>query len=184
MPTLIPSSDEVRIYEVAIMYPANLDQKSENTLIKEIEEHFTEAEAKEIFKDPWSRRGLAYPIQGHSEAKFVIYYLEMDPNKIRTLDHELRLQKGMLRHLIVIPPKGYEARSFEDAYQQWMASRESVEDVRQKKQDEKVKQTVVAQAKRATKRMEAQKKEEPKSVEMGELTEKLDELISDDDLKI
>lgn len=183
MPTLIPSSDEVRIYEIAVMYAADIEQKVENTLLKEIDEHFAEAGSKLIFKDVWSKRGLAYPIGGHMEAKYVIYYIEVDPAKIRNIDHELRLQKGMLRHMIVIPPKKYEARNFEDLYQNWMKSRESVEDIRKKKQEEKVQQNVVASAKRATKRMEEKKKTETKPVELGDLTEKLDALISDD-LKI
>jgi small subunit ribosomal protein S6 len=184
MPTLTPSSDEVRIYEIAVMYPANIDQKSENTLLKEIDDLLGEASANVLFKDPWTKRGLAYPIQSHTEVKYVIFYIEMDPLKVRALDRDLRLQKGVLRHLMVIPPKGYEARSFEGFYQEWLKSRESAEDMRQRKKEEKVKETVVASAKRATKRMDTKKKAPVQAVEMGALSEKLDELISDDDLKI
>jgi len=185
MPTLTPSSDEVRIYEIAVMYAADLDPKSESTLTKELEENFSEAGAKILFRDAWSKRGLAYPIGGHREAKYIITYVELDPGKIRELDREIKLQKNILRHLIVIPPKGYEARNFEELYQAWLKSRVSIEDIRKKKQEEKVKETVVASAKRAVKRMGvAKKKEEPKEVEMEKLSEKLEELISDDDLKI
>ncbi|MEQ1849531.1 MAG: 30S ribosomal protein S6 [Candidatus Peribacteraceae bacterium] len=183
MPTLVPSSDDVRIYEISVMYPANLDQKSENALLKEIDDLFSEASAKVIFKDPWSKRGLAYPIKGHTEAKYVIFYAEMDPARVRELDHDLRLLKGVLRHLMLIPPKGYEAQSFESFYETWLKSRESAEDVRRRKTEEKAKETVVANAKRATKRMETKKKP-VESVEMDQLSTKLDALISDDDLKI
>lgn len=184
MPTLNPSSDEVRVYELCVMYPADIDQKAENTLLKEVSDLLSEAEAKIVFTDQWSKRGLAYPIKGHTQAKYVIHYFEVDPAKIRTLDHDLRLLKGLLRHLVVIPPKGYEARNFEELYQNWLKSRESVEDVRKREKEEKVKQTVVQSAKRAAKRMETKKKAPAKEIEMGELSSKLDELISDDDLKI
>jgi small subunit ribosomal protein S6 len=186
MPTLNPSSDEVRIYEIAVMYQPDLDQKAESNLLGEVEGLFAEAKAKLLFKDPWSKRGLAYKIGGFDEAKFVIYYHEMPPESVRELDKQLRLLKGVLRHLIVIPPKGYEAVSFETAYQDWIKNRETVEDVRQRKKEEKLKMTVTAQAKRTTKRMETKAKDAApaKPLEMEKLSTELDKLISDDDLKL
>lgn len=184
MPVFTPSSDEVRVYELAVLYPANIDQKAENGLLKEIDDLFAETNSKVLFKDAWSKRGLAYPIKGHTEGKYVIYYIEADPARIREMDKDLRLIKGLLRHMMVIPPKGYEVQSYESLYQQWLKSRESADDVRRRKTEEKAKETVVANAKRASKRMDSAKKKPAASVEMGELTEKLDELISDDDLKI
>lgn len=185
MPTLIPTSDDVRIYEIAVMIQPNLDQKPETALLADIDGYFAEANAKLLFKDPWTKRGLAYSIGGFTEAKFVIYYYEMDPSKIRELDGQLRLTKGVLRHMIVIPPKGYEAVSHEAVYQDWLKNRVTAAEVKQRKQEEKVQASVTSQAKRASKRIEAKKpKEEVKPLEIGELTEKLDLLISDDDLKI
>jgi small subunit ribosomal protein S6 len=185
MPTLIPSSEDVRIYEVAVMLQPDLDQKAEAAVLAEVDAHFAEAGAKLLFKDVWTKRGLAYKIGGFTEAKFVIFYHEMDPSKLRELDKQLRLTKGVLRHLMVIPPKGYEAVSFEDKYQDWLKNRVTVADIKQRKREEKLKAAVTEQAKRVSKRMEAKKpKEEAKPLEMGQLTEKLDKLISDDDLKI
>lgn len=183
MPTLNPSSEDVRVYEFAVMYQPDLDQKGETALLKELDEHFAEAGGKLLFKDPWSKRGLAYPIGGFKDAKFVIYYFEMDPSKIRDLDQQLRLTKGVLRHMIVIPPKGYEAVSYEEKYQDWLKNRVTVAEQRQRKKEDRLKQTVTAQAKRASKRME-KPKAEAKPLEMKKLDAELDKLISDSDLKI
>ncbi len=180
MPKLNPSSEDVRVYEVAIMLQPDLDQKAESLLLADIDKHFEEAKAKLLFKDPWSKRGLAYKIGGYDEAKFVIFYQEMDPAVIRELDKQLRLTKGILRHMIIIPPAGYEAVSYEASYQDWLKNRESVADVKKRKKEEKLTQTVTAQAKRATKRMEAKPKEEVKPLEMKKLDEQLEKLISDD----
>jgi small subunit ribosomal protein S6 len=186
MPTLSPSSEDVRVYEIAVMLQPDLDQKAEATLLSEIDAHFAEAKAKLLFKDPWTKRGLAYEIGGYNEAKFIIFYFEMDPAVIRELDGQLRLTKGLLRHLIVLPPKGYEAVSYEAAYQDWLKNRVTASQMKDRKKEEKLKEAVTKQAKRVTKRIEAKKttKEEVKPLEIGELTEKLDQLISDDDLKI
>ncbi len=186
MPTLNPSNEDVRVYEIAVMIQPDLDQKAESTLLKELDEHFKETAGKLLFKDPWSKRGLAYPIKGYNEAKFIIFYFEMDPSKLRELDKQLRLQKGILRHLVVIPPKNYEAISYEETYQQWLKTRETVSDMRQRKKEEKLKQQVVAGAKRATKRTDAVKKvaAPAKPMKMDELSHELDKLISDEDLKM
>lgn len=93
MPTLSPSSDDVRVYEVAVMIQPNLDQKAEAVLHKEVEQLFAESKATPLFKDVWSKRGLAYPIQGHREAKYVIHYVEMAPAVVREFDRQLRLIK-------------------------------------------------------------------------------------------
>lgn len=185
MPTLVPSNEDVRVYEFAVMYKPDLDQKAESTLLTEIEGHFAEAQGKLLFKDPWSRRGLAYRIGGYDEAKFVIYYYELPPASIRELDRQLRLQKGVLRHLMVLPPKGYEAVSYESKYNDWMKNRETIADVRSRQKEEKLKQTVVDQAKRVSKRMETKTKDVPKKVlKMQDLDSQLDKLISDSDLKL
>lgn len=184
MPTLKASSEDVRVYEIAVMLQPDLDQKAETNLLAEVESHFSDAKAQTLFKDPWTKRGLAYKIGGFSEAKFVIYYLEMDPSVIRELDKQLRLTKGVLRHLVVIPPKGYEAVSYESTFQDWLKNRVTLADQKQNKRDERLKQTVTDQAKRVSKRMEQKPKETVKLLEIGQLTEQLDRLISDDDLKL
>ena len=168
------------------MIQPDLDQKSESTLLKEIDQLFAEAKGTLLFKDPWSKRGLAYPIKGYTDAKFVIYYYEMPPASLREFDRQLRLQKGVLRHLIVIPPKGYEAVSYEAKYQEWLKTRETVEDVRRRKKEEEMKERVVTTAKRAARRKETERKEEKSSkpVEMAKLSQELDKLISDEDLKM
>lgn len=183
MVKLIPSSEDVRVYEIALMYQPDLDQKAEKTLLSNVEGMFSEAKAKLLFKDPWTKRGLAYKIGGFSEAKFVIYYYEADPSTIRELDNSMRLEKGVLRHLILMPPKGYEAVSFEDRYQDWLKNRETVAEVRARKKEEKLKQTVATQAKRKTERLAAKPKEVAKPMEKEKLDATLDKLISDEDLK-
>jgi ATPase subunit of ABC transporter with duplicated ATPase domains len=108
----------------------------------------------------------------------------MDPSVIRELDKQIRLTKGVLRHLVIIPPKGYEAVSYEGRYQDWLKNRVTLAEQKQNKREERLKQTVTDQAKRAAKRIEQKPKEAMKPLEIGQLTEQLDKLISDDDLKL
>ncbi len=183
MVKLVPSSEDVRVYEIAVMYQPDLDQKAEKELITAVEGHFAEAKAKQLFKDPWTKRGLAFKIGGYMEAKFVIYYYEADPASIREIDNALRLEKGVLRHLILIPPKGYEAVSFEERYQEWLKNRETVTEVRDRKKEEKLQKSVATQAKRKTEAARTKPKEVSAPMEKEKLDATLDKLISDEDLK-
>ncbi len=184
MPTLTPYSEDVRIYEFCILYPYPMGQKEEATLLKEIDALFAEAGAKQVAKDKWGRRGLAYPIKGATEGNYMVLYVEMEPAKLKELDQALRIHKNILRHMMVIPPKGYVVVQFADKYEEWLKERESVEDTRRRETEERVQASVAKKAQRKAKMAASEKKEpgaKPK-LEEGALTEKLDKLISDDSL--
>lgn len=179
-----PSSEDVRLYEVAILYPYPMNQKEESELLKGIDEIFAEAKAKQIFKDVWGRRGLAYKVGGFDEGNFIIYYFEIDPSKIDEIDEQLRILKGMLRHMIVKPPKKYQISSYADNEKRWKEqNRVEGERKTQEKEDKKLKQ-VVDKAKRAPMRAKKDDAEKAAPVSGEALTQKLDKLISDKDLEI
>jgi ribosomal protein S6 len=180
-----PASDEVRLYEIAVLYPYPMNQKEEAELLKGVQAIFDEAGAKEIYKDVWGRRGLAYKIGGFDEGTFIIFYLEMDPSKLKELDEALRILKGMLRHMIVKPPKHYQIASYADAEKKWKET-SRLEDQRKvtEREEKKLKQ-VVDKAKRSSKAAESRKVEvEAKPMTEADLSKQLDKLISDKDLEL
>lgn len=186
MVSYTPTSDEVRLYEIALLYPYPMNQKEESELLKGIQAIFDEAGAKEIFKDVWGRRGLAYKIGGFDEGNFIIYYMEIDPSKLKEMDEAIRILKGVLRHMIVKPPKNYQITSYADSEKKWKeSSRLEGERRVQEKEDKKLKQ-VVDKAKRSTKAAAEAKKSdvEAKPMTGAALTEELDKLISDKDLEL
>lgn len=189
MPSLQASGEDVRIYECCVLYPYPIGQKEENELLKEVEGYFTEAGAKLVSKDKWGRRGLAYAIEGFMEGNFVIYYFEMEPAKVKEVDTQLRINKQVLRHMFVLPPKHYQIVQFSETYTQWKKDRSTVEEKRSREREEKVKETVARKAKRAAKMVEEKKKEQKEqkaapALNEQVLTEKLDKLISDDQVDL
>lgn len=183
MPDLIASSEDVRIYECAVLLAYPLTQKDEAALIKEVESYFTEAGAKQVSKDVWGRRGLAYPIKGSSEASVTIYYYEMDPLKVKEIDNNLKIAKGVLRHMFVKPPKGYQITKYGDKYEQWMKERESVDQKRARERQVKLEEQVAAKAKRRLKTTEKKSPERPVGpISEQAISEGIDKLISDDTL--
>ena len=183
MPTLTPTSEDTAIYEFCVLYPVNLAQKDEAHLLKEIEGYFTEAEGKLVSKDVWGRRGLAYRIKKEDEGNFVIYYVELDPSKVKEIDKQMRILPNLLRHLIVKPPKGYEVVKYAERFTEWLKERETGVETQRKEEETRLQKKVTDRAKIQAKRAEVQKKEVPMTaVEGAKLAEKLEELISDDSI--
>jgi small subunit ribosomal protein S6 len=189
MPTLTPSSEDVRMYETTLLYPYPIGQKEEKLLLDEVAKVFEEAGATLVESDSWGRRGLAYTINGYNEGNFIVFYHEMDPSKVREVEEALGILSGVLRHIMVKPPKGYEVIKFSESYNTWLAARESQSDIREREKEENIKKKVVERAKRQAKRVQEKKDEVKKDVatpklEGDKLTEQLDKIISDDELDL
>jgi small subunit ribosomal protein S6 len=178
-------SQDVRTYECIVLYPYPLSQKEEQDLLKEIDSLFSEAEAKELSRDTWGRRGLAYPIGGYTEGVYVVYNIEADPSKIKELDRSLRIAKNVLRHLIIKPQKYYEVIEYSKKYEEWKQESKVAKEVAKKHHEEELKRKVVERVTRKSKTQEAPKKEEtPKAVEKKKLSAELEKIISDEDLDL
>jgi len=183
MVSYTPSSEDVRLYEVAVLYPYPMNQKEEAELQKGIDAIFADAGAKQIFKDVWGRRGLAYKVGGFNEGNFIIYYQEVDPRKLKEIDQQLRILKGVLRHMIVKPPKNVVIRSYADAEAKWKEQTRLEETQRKTEKEERLKKQVVEKARR--KQPERRKEtEETKPVTGEAISQELDKLISDKDLEL
>lgn len=185
MPALTSSSEDTRVYEICVLYPYPLSQKEESALLKSVEALCEENGGKLISKDAWGRRGLAYAIGGYNEGCYVIYYYEFAPAALKELDRNLRILPGVLRHLIVKPPKNYEIVMYAEKFQDWTKHKQDeVEREKQEKED-RLKKRVLDKQKMQAKRGSAKKKDEkPVAREEGRIGTEIDKLISDDDLNI
>jgi ribosomal protein S6 len=183
MPVHIPSSEDVRVYETAILYPSPMNQKEENELLKGIDEIFADAKATVVLKDAWGDRGLAYRIGGFDEANVLVMYHEIDPSKIKEIDRQLSILKGVLRHLIVKPVKKYDIAPMAGRLDQWKVPVRVERETRVREKEEKKLKQVVEKAKRApAKPKKAVVEEKPMPTETIE--QGVDKLLSDTDLSI
>lgn len=177
MPVHTPSSEDVRIYECAILYPSPFNQKEENELLKAIEEIFSDAKGTLILKDAWGERGLAYKIGGFDQANVIVYYYEIDPSKIKEIDRQLSILKGVLRHLIVKPVKNYDIAPMAGRLDQWKEQQRIDVETRSREKEEKKLKQVVDKVKRAAPK---KKVAEEKPMPTESVAEGVDKLISDD----
>lgn len=188
------SDDEVvtedkTLYELCVLIPHPLSQKDEQVVWKEVEKLIEEGEGKVTLKDSWGRRGLAYKIGGFTEGAYTIYYVEMDPSKVRELDKQLRILKNVLRHMVIKPPKNYKPVEYGKLYDKW--EEEGVfQKLRQSQEkQEKQEKMVMEKAKNAAKKATARTKkaddvsDKPKMSEEA-ISQEVSKLISDETLDI
>ena len=57
--------------------------------------------AKVQAADDWGEKKLAYQIDGHEKGYYVVYQVEMKPEKDREFKSRIKLIKGILRYLLV-----------------------------------------------------------------------------------
>ena len=188
MPELQSTSEEKRVYEICVLIPFPLSQKEEQEAMKTVESIVEDAGGKQVAKDVWGRRGLAYKIGGFMEGNFVIYYYELDPAAINEIDESLRIAKNILRHMIVKPPKGYQIVSYSKKYEEWLKESEREEETRKKTHEEDLRKKMIEKQKRQTTKKPAPvkpAKEAGEEAPSGErLTEEIDKLIAGDELEL
>lgn len=184
-PTLKPSTDELRLYEIAVLLPTDLNDKEKKDAIKGVEDIFKEKDMKVLHTDEWKKIGLAYNIKGNSHGQYVIFYVEGDGTALKELDSSIRFEKNVLRHLIIKLPVPYEVVDWTAHYTEWKESKEKEVEERAKEKEEEKKRKIVQRATRKAPVKEV--KEETKKteeVEEAELEEKISELVSDEDLNL
>lgn len=184
-PEVTDNEATARIYEFAVLLPYPMAQREEHQAIKEIETIFKEAGAREVSKDVWGRRGLAFVIKGSQEGNFIVYHQEIEPGKIREIDTALRIVPGVLRHIVVTPPKGYRIVKYSESYEVWLKERESASEKTKREREEDIQKSIADKAKRQIKREKTAKAEAPTEVvSKEEIGKKLDKLLSDDSIEI
>ena len=180
-----PETEDTRLYECAVLYPYPFSQKEESDLLKQVEELFAEAGAKQVAKDLWGRRGLAYRIGGFDEGNFAIYHWDMDPAKVKEVDQQLKILKGVLRHMIVKPPEGYHIVKFSEEYVKWQERAKVEEEDRAREKEERLKKRMVEKAKRTSAKPEAPRKAAPAGeAKSKDFTTQIDKLISTDQIDL
>ncbi len=183
MTVFTPSSEDTRIYEYCILIPFPLSQKEEQDLVKEIESVFDSVDGKQLNKDVWGRRGLAYTIEGYDEGNFIIYHYELDPSKIAEIEQSLRIMKGVLRYLVVKPPKNYEVVNYSAEFENWKKNEQEREQAKKQRREEELKQKMLRKQKSAGKR--SKKDDAPREKgEEKEIGSEIDKLIADDELEL
>lgn len=98
----------VNHYEVCYLVGANYTEEELIPLKEKIAATIAKAGGKISLEDSLGKKKLAYPIKGNHQGYYLIYQFDLEKDKLKELDRELKLTNELLRHIITIsnPQKG------------------------------------------------------------------------------
>lgn len=94
-------SDAPRDYEMVVIAVPTLDDEGLAALNQRVSGWITAAKGTITDTNVWGRRKLAYPIRKQTEGIYVQMNFQLAPSASRELDHQLRLEEQIMRHLII-----------------------------------------------------------------------------------
>jgi small subunit ribosomal protein S6 len=88
-------------YELTFLLKPDLDKKTRNKVVKEVEKAIKEGKGSVVEKDDWGKKILAYEIEHYPEAHYYHLVFEGPGSLPKTLRDMLRLKEEVMRKLIV-----------------------------------------------------------------------------------
>ncbi len=86
-----------------VILSPSLTEAEVGSLVTEIKGFFAET----LFEDLWGKRKFAYPIKKFVDGYYVVWNYHINMEAMGELQEFLRLNQGVLRHLVVILPDTY-----------------------------------------------------------------------------
>ncbi len=192
-------------YELMLILSPDLRESEADKKFKEIVGMMEKAGGKVTKEDMWGKKKFAYRIKKHNEGFYAVYNLELPNTFIKEFKDHLRIEKDVLRSMIISIPDDYvytkydlegmaEESKIAKPAPKKEVKKETKEEVKKEVKEEKLEPKEVKEEKEepklddkpvetqdpASEGEEKPKKEEPKS----DLDKKLDALLDGDDLKL
>ncbi len=91
----------MRSYELVFIVHPEVDEDDLTAVIEKVEGLVERNSGKVTRIEPWGLRRLAYPIWKQWEGQYVLMRLELEPQGVAGLEHDLGLTEQIMRHLIM-----------------------------------------------------------------------------------
>lgn len=86
-------------YELILILDANED--GQEKILTKLKKLISNLGGKITEIKEWGKRELAYPIKKREEGIYFLIKLELSGREVKELDNKLKLEEGILRHLMV-----------------------------------------------------------------------------------
>jgi small subunit ribosomal protein S6 len=95
---------EPREYELMVLFSPELGDEALDTEMNRLSDQITGTGAQVVRSKsttPWGRRRLAYPIEKHQDAFYVLYSLSSQPGQLDPFERDLKLNSNVIRYLLI-----------------------------------------------------------------------------------
>lgn len=98
----------IRPYEVVYIFDSTLEEATINERLERFHSLVRDAASEEAPKvSHWGKRTLAYPIKKRETGYYVVANFSAAPEALPEFERALKLDEGVLRHLVVADDKDY-----------------------------------------------------------------------------
>lgn len=91
----------MRTYEALYIINPELDDNAIQTITADVEQLITTNGGSIVRSDVWGKRKLAYTIQKHTEGVYVVLRFQANPEFIKRLEQQLKLNESVIRYMVL-----------------------------------------------------------------------------------
>ncbi|MAF13621.1 MAG: 30S ribosomal protein S6 [Parcubacteria group bacterium] len=91
----------INYYEIFYLVPASYTEEELIPIKDKVKELITKADGEIKAEDNFGKKKLAYPVNKNHQGYYLLYEFNIDGEKIKDLDQNLKLTNEVLRHVIV-----------------------------------------------------------------------------------
>jgi len=202
------------VYELMLILSPDLRESEIKKKLKELIDMIEKAGGRVTEEDFWGRRNMTYRIRKHNEGVYMVYNLELPNAFLKELKDHLRIEKDVLRSMIIKVPADYtytkydldapvEQKERKERPKKYSAKNENVsikhnapiippkkkEEVKEEPEAEKNKEEApeekpAEEIKKEKENKKAEPKKKEKEIDESELDKKLDAIIGGEDLNL
>lgn len=171
--TAASEASAMNMYEVMLILNPDLRDPEVKKKLKEIVDTVEKVGGKVTQEDIWGKRELSYRIKLQNEGIYVVYNFELPSSFLPELKQNLRIEKDILRSMIIKLPHGYTYTKFDMTMEE-----------KPKREKESYSQKKNVSIKHNSPIVHSKKKEETEVKEPKNLDKKLNEILGGSDLKL
>ncbi|MCD6475532.1 MAG: 30S ribosomal protein S6 [Anaerolineaceae bacterium] len=91
----------MRNYEFVFIVHPDLDENAFNEICERIKGWINDLGGTVVSEDKWGKRRMAYPIRKQREGQYMLYNIQLDPEKVTELEHNMQLVESIMRYLTI-----------------------------------------------------------------------------------
>ncbi len=110
------AQSNVGLYELMIILNPELRESEVTKKLGEFEEMIAKSGGKVTSKDYWGKRALAYRIKRKDDGLYMVYNAEMPASFLKEIKEALRIDKEVVRSLVIRLPEGHVYTKFDLTY--------------------------------------------------------------------
>ncbi|MDD4364039.1 MAG: 30S ribosomal protein S6 [Atribacterota bacterium] len=92
----------MRNYELMILLDPSLQEEEISAMTKKVQQSITNNQGKIFRTNQWGKRKLAYEIKKKTEAIYVVFDFELEPENIANIEKNIKYEEKIIRYLIVL----------------------------------------------------------------------------------